>query len=134
MRIISYTINFMSPKDSIFHSSFTGETGDRKPVIDMTDFRAEIAVLVAREKEKYSGMIELKDVDPKDLTDLDASMWYKVNHYTTGLITEAQLKEYREDINRSNEAVSRQNFQAVISNKLTNLWGNEQLEKIRAGI
>jgi len=91
-----------------------------------------MTMLIAERKKKYIDMIELTDVNPDDLTEEDAVMWYNVNNYTKGLITQAQLEKYTEGVNHSDN-VSRGNFRAVIGNKLMLLWGKEELEKMSSG-
>lgn len=96
----------------------------------LTKFRKEIAALGALRKAGKGleeGMIELADVDADELTLEDALIWNKIKDYTPYAITMEEYEVYSASVQQDRNK-SREEFRAVIANKLSPLWFQERLD------
>ncbi|MEK6827039.1 MAG: hypothetical protein AABX99_00975 [Nanoarchaeota archaeon] len=94
-------------------------------IIDMVVFRKEIAALKAEREKNVSNMREFVYVNPDELTEADAVMWYKFKNDQKGLVLPVDFYEYEKEINVS-EVSSRFALLAVFKNKLLSLWTEEE--------
>lgn len=104
---------------------------NEKLEVDITKFHNEISELIAkRKKREMEGMYELlliKDVE--DLVEEDAKMWDKVNNpEKTNLITKDDFEDYERSV-QSSKNISRKEFLALITQKITVIWLNKQTEE-----
>ncbi|OGI71645.1 hypothetical protein A3B84_00110 [Candidatus Nomurabacteria bacterium RIFCSPHIGHO2_02_FULL_35_13] len=109
---------------------FAEKTKEKEPQINMEKFRGEIVELKEKaEKGEVGGGPELLKINPEELTEEDARMWYK---YKSNSMTEADINDssdYHRDVEKDIKNLnynSRENFRAFFRQVFTYPWLLEQ--------
>lgn len=101
--------------------------------LDLDSFRKEIAALQAEEAvmKKTDHFTNGETFNPLQLTEADRVMWGRIKHFEVDPISKEQFEEYRASITGSGN-VTRDRFAQFLANKLSVIWGREELKQMRA--
>lgn len=98
----------------------------------LSEFQDEVAVMVAEEaRTRQTDHFTTGDVfNPAELTETDRGMWLKVKNPEAGFVSKKDFEEYRAGVTAS-KSVSRDRFAQFVANKLSVVWGREELKRFR---
>ena len=98
----------------------------------LDEFQKEIAAIVAKEAQtKQTDHFTTGDVfNPAELTEADREMWPKVKNPEIGIVSKDDFEKYRAEVAAS-KSVSRDRFAQFMANKLSVVWGREELKRFK---
>lgn len=117
-------------EEEISHPATSTEEGTEKRFLD--EFQKEIVAIVAKEAQtKQTDHFTTGDVfNPAELTETDREMWLKVKNPEIGIVSKDDFEKYRAEVAES-KSISRDRFAQFLANKLSVVWGREELRRFR---
>lgn len=125
----------MKEEQTILHQPESG--GERREGNPLDEFRGEIEARKMKEAGTRSTDDFTIDVtngrafNPLQLNEADMKMWRRMEQPGLGIVSRTDFEKYRAQIMNSGNP-TRNRFAQFLANKLSVLWGREELKQLRA--